>query len=471
MPSADETPFVRITSGQRLAVLAAFIAYLVLVAVARSQDPTPTPDWIPLLLLVYVGLMAAPFLVVRGALGWFHPLVLSSLLRFVDLLRRFSMYSWGLDWHRALPMSPTELSEVIELHLALHIVAVVAYYAGLFLGPRIRPWRLWVRPPDALVPKLLVIALLAVASFVVFVGMQGGLSAHIESWSFGRHDQLAGMFYVLTATSFGLPACWIWIAYRRNATRSPLFWATALSSLALTFAATGSRSSAVYAALIGLLIWMLRERRVAFFRLIAIGVVALYVIAALGNFRRSGWYGESAWDAASETSLVDSVVSGAGGELSARATTGDGTLAILARVPDDVPLLYGRSYLAIVTLPVPRSLWPEKPKLIDGQVGQIFFGLNAGVPAGGIGEAFWNFHVVGVIVVFFLFGLLHRWLVAVFVRNRDQPAMIVLYATTMLMLRDPSSLGITIWLISIAQVVIVLAFVGALGRSGAPQAA
>ncbi len=464
---ANATPFLALSHRQRLVLLSTFAAYLVMILIARSQDPTPTEDWIPATLALYLGLVTAPLLFLRSSVGWFHPLVFSSIMRMVDLLRRFAMYSWGLDWHRALPASADELSELIEFQLLLHSLAVASYYVGYIFGPRLPVPRIWFGSPRSLVPKLLVVSLISLVAFGAYIAGQGGLNAHIMSWAGGRHEQIAGQHYWFAIVQLGIPVCWIWIALRRDAVRSPLFWIVVLLTLALSFLLTGSRSTGVYAVIVGLMIWMMWEQRVPYLRIVALAVVALYAITVLGSFRRSGWYGEADWDAATETPIVESVIGGQG-ELAERATNSDGALPIFARVPDEVPLLYGSSYLAIVTLPIPRGLFPEKPTLIDGQVGRVFFGLDAGVPAGGVGEAYWNFHIPGVIAVFVAFGIFHNWLARAYMRHPRQPAMIALFASALLLFRDPSGLSFVQWLLVQVPMLVILVGVGALGFGSGP---
>jgi hypothetical protein len=200
--------------------------------------------------------------------------------------------------------------------------------------------------------------------------------------------------------------------------------------------------------------------------LLIAAVLAVYLVTILGAYRRSGWTGESDWRAATDSPFVDTVVSGASGELVSRASTADGSLAILSRVPDEVPLLYGESYLAVVTLPVPHVLWPEKPGLIDGRVGSTFFRLSAGVPAGAVGEAYWNFHIAGVIGVFFLFGLFHAWLARTFVRYGDKPAAIALYASCLLFFREPGGPAFVVWMLVTVPLLAILVYSGALGIGG-----
>lgn len=463
-------PFVAMTRRQRVAVVLVYSSYLILVAVVRRYDPTPTDDWTFPLLALYVAALAAPFIVFRSSLGWFHPVTFVSLMSFVALMQRFTLYAWGLDWHKALPAGPDELSELIEFQLLLYSLAIVAFYAGFFMAPRLPTPRFrFLEKPNGLVRKLLWVNVIATLAFVFFIAMRGGLGAHIDSWARGRHAEFAGKHYQVALMGLGTIACWLWLAYRRNALRSGVFWACVVVASMISFLVMGSRSGAIYPVFIGLMIWMLRERRVVYLPVVAGVIAAIYVIGALGTFRRSSWGDASSTDAAAEKGFVDTIRSSAEGEITHRATSGDTSLAIYSRVPDDVPLLYGSSYLAIVTLPVPRALWSGKPRQIGGVAGTTFFGQQAaGAPPGAIGEAYWNFHIPGVGIVFFLFGVFHNWVARTFRRHGGQPAAAVLYSFTLFSFSVPSTAAFTLWIISLASLFIVLVGSGAM-RIGRPR--
>lgn len=459
-------PFVPMSPGARAVILGAFALYFVVAAIMRRYDPTPTEDWILACLALYLALLVAPLFLLRSSLGWFHPLVFTSVFALIGLLRRVGLYTWGLDWHVAVPASPDELSELIELQLLLFSLALFAYYSGFFVGPRLPVPGLRFGPPRALVPRLLVVWVIGLVAFLAFIGAQGGLDAHIEGWGTGRAEGLAGKHYFIAVANVGIPACLVWLAYRPDATRSPWFVAAAAVALTLAFLASGSRSSLFYPVAVGFIVWMLRHRRIPYLRVLAGAVVVIYGITVLGDFRRSTWQGPADWGAATEGPFVETVVEGASGELVRRGTTDDGGLAILARVPDDVPLLYGESYLAVFTLPVPKALWPNKPRMIDGRVGLTFFGMPAGVPPGAVGEAFWNFHLAGVVVVFFLYGVFHQWLARAFRRNAAAPGAAMIYASCLFLFRDPTGPQFVIWTISLVPTIAILVWIGALRLGG-----
>jgi hypothetical protein len=83
------------------------------------------------------------------------------------------------------------------------------------------------------------------------------------------------------------------------------------------------------------------------------------------------------------------------------------TAHIMEAVPNDIPRMYGKTYLTFIYAPIPRSLWPGKPSIGMGPLigDRVYNRRRTGVPPGFAAEAFINFSVLGIWIGFFLFGL------------------------------------------------------------------
>ena len=92
------------------------------------------------------------------------------------------------------------------------------------------------------------------------------------------------------------------------------------------------------------------------------------------------------------------------------------------------PFLWGQSYLEMFYQPIPRALWPAKPWPFDVHIGELITGTRTGIPPGIVGELYLNFHIVGIILGMFLFGVLCRvGYQRALARPRD-PGKVLLYA-------------------------------------------
>lgn len=101
--------------------------------------------------------------------------------------------------------------------------------------------------------------------------------------------------------------------------------------------------------------------------------------------------------------------------LSNRTGTGLDFFALLiARTPEVWDFQYGKTILSILITPIPRALWLDKPEVsMAGKFYEEYYGYSrpAGKGAAGystVGDFYLNFHVAGIILGMFVFGLFCR---------------------------------------------------------------
>jgi hypothetical protein len=193
--------------------------------------------------------------------------------------------------------------------------------------------------------------------------------------------------------------------------------------------------------------------RIRFRLLVPAGVVAIFFLGLAGALRRSTWTGTQGLASFDATDLT--VVQDAIREIVRRSAEEGAVPAIIERVPIDVEPLWGESYLAAAGIAVPRALWPGKPRSIDGRVGSTFFGVDYGIPPGGLGEAYWNFGVAGVVAVFLLIGLLFRWGADATLQRSGSPFVVVAYVTALWLLRGPGTSAFINWGLGLVQIAAV----------------
>jgi oligosaccharide repeat unit polymerase len=406
-----------------------------------------------------------PIIFYKPSFGWFHPLVFYTSQYLLFQFRSYATYLQGISRHRALPdYSVEEIILLVAYALTLHALGTLAYYFGFWFGPNFKVPRIKFRNPKQLAVKALAIVCFSMLIFWFYIERQGGLNAHLLSWQEGRHEALAGDYYWILLIKFSALATLLWFSLSRRAIYQPLLWVCAFLSILMNFLATGSRGTVVFFFIIAILVWMLREKKFAPTRVILIGIMGVILISFLGEFRARIWRGQiSFMSDGDETSLTEYFEQGAV-ESAERAWTSSGLLPILARVPNDVDLLYGSSYMAFVTLPIPRSFWPNKPGQVGGLVGETFFNSPSGTPPGPIGEAYWNFHIPGILIIFFIFGIFQKWLARCFIKYQRYPAAILIYLTILFTL-DPSTPATVVCLMLLIPLLVLLRVTGAISFS------
>lgn len=439
--SRGDNPFIGITPRERSIALGVMVFFVLLVGALNLRQGRMDVAAMLLASVVQIGLLATPLVLYRGQWGWFHPIIFFPLWAFATgVVPSAGALVGGLEGHSALPgMGSRDLNYLVVQGILLQALGWGMFYVGATTGPAHgwgRTVRIKIREPRGTRAKILLVAGASVAGLVILIQAAGGLDALLLQRGL-RADQrigaeLGGQWAFLVRS--GLPtACLVWLGLRPDAVRTPLFWLLFCGGLAMAFAATGSRGGIILPIVIAVGIWILRKRRIPYVWVALLAVVGLIGIGLGGEFRTQTFEADTLEEVSVGVSVLPSFMAGAE-EFIARGGEQSALTAILGKVPGDTGLLYGRSYLSVPAAPIPSRVWPEKPEAGGRLTGEIIFGRpegGGGVPPGTVGEAFWNFHVPGVIVVFFLWGRLAKRLGAFYREHAGQGGIAALYAITL----------------------------------------
>lgn len=412
--------------------------------------------------LCYLLVLALPFHLQKSSWGWFHPLILTVL--WFELVRgvlpRLIIYATGLDFHRvALGATAGDLSWLVIESLFLTSLGLLALYAGFLGSGRLSVPRFAFRAPRLLFVKVLAIAAVSTVAFAILIAEAGGLGRLMLQRGMASdlriQAELGGHWYFMVELL--KTACLLWLALQPKMWKSPAFLSLFSLALFMGFAATGSRSGVVMPVVLATVIWSLHHRRIPYGRALVIGVLGIAAIGLLGEFRVASRGAVTLADARIESGLAGGIEQGLD-TITSYAGETDGLYGILAKVPEDVDLLYGWSYLSIPAAPIPRALWPGKPDAGGRLNATYIFGnpLTA-IPPENVGEAYWNFHIPGVIVVMFLFGAVLKWFARFYVVNGGAGWVVAIYVFTMFNLQ-PSSPAFYDWFQTMVPVIFFLWF-------------
>ena len=260
------SPFVPMKPAHRRLVVGFFLLYLFGIILLALVNQTIGAELVVPALFLAIVVQLVPLIAYKPDYGWFHPLVFGAVYSVYTFLRMFPIYAFGLESNIGLVgYDRSQLAWLVAASLLLSVIAQLAYYAGFFLGPRLRVPRLNFRNFPHVGVKILIVVIISVGLFAVYLLRQGGLVAHLLFLAQGRSylinsGQLSGEWTILAR--FSVLACLIWLAVDRRAVRKPLFWVSFVLALITQYLAIGSRSSVVYNIVVGLIVVMLRERRV-----------------------------------------------------------------------------------------------------------------------------------------------------------------------------------------------------------------
>lgn len=411
------------------------------------------------------GLLALlPLLMPRFAgipAGWLHPLILPALVSDamnavkspVDLIAPLLIWLQPLSTFSANEMlvgwGRDAVYGVMLKAESLTLLSQLALLCG-FLLIKWSPMHLRLRPPARPTGRMVVIFLLMFVAFAAFLQSRGGVSAHIASFGLGRHKELGELGYILGVFRAAPVLLTIWYALDRKAIRSPIFIAMIGMTCAMQFIASGSRSGVIFPLIAIALVHVYHTRRLPLAAIIAVGLLTPLAVGVLGQIRFSTWQGSAtgAVDYSAITAFdLEQTLEVAANNVEYRNFTNP-SLPTFAKVPDETGLLWGTSYVGGLLFFVPRAIWPEKPRGIGAyavsevmQAGRGVAGpyQGAGASPGAVAEAYWNFHLFGIVGVYFLFGAFLSWAARSMMMNAGNAAAVPLYTTTLLNFSEPGT--------------------------------
>jgi hypothetical protein len=388
-----------VLSGGLLLVLA---AYLALPREIRSDPLNPALIMIATVCTLTVGRTA--YVLDHGAF-------------FLIFETQFSLVSHARDF--ALGVF-AQLSGV-----ALFVLAIAA------VARRLGPARQGSQPtaPRQLDPCVLRIglfsgALVTTGALIALIGQAGGLHGYIDALRnrqfFFQHE--GPLFVALSA----FPAAALaWFAVDASPGRSRRWWVRAgglLGAAALTAIAGGARSPLIFLFLIPVLIVIhMRVRRLSWRTIAVLALVTFLAVSAFRTLARDS----------GATASRDLYAPGVAGFFTNAFASPDSRLpdSIAVLRANSVPAQNGRTIVGALTAPVPRSVWPGKPRSGNEKLAAALY-PGAFKPALGLtlaAEAVWNFGWIGLL----LFGAIGAVVGAAYCRAQrrpGEPLRLVLYA-------------------------------------------
>jgi len=317
-------------------------------------------------------------------------------------------------------------------------LALACYYAAFFLfKPKRLPSLRIGRPKNLAFFALTAVTVIFVISSAFVIIKGGGLGSYIVAMRGGRVQLFEGLGPFLVLGQFAPIPVLVWFAYAKRPFSSPLFLAALGMSLTNALLIAGSRSDVLLPLTILVMLWWMRKGKVLVAPALAVAMTMMAVFGLFGMIRQD--YGSTQVDTKILSfEAIDEWYKHALQDVSERGNE-ESALAAFAGA-NKYGLLWGKTYIGGAAFWIPRALWSGKPRSADAYNMWInFAGLSKdtplhettikfwGIPVSAAAEAYWNFHIPGVIVFFSLFGMLHRWLAELIIEYRWVPALWVGY--------------------------------------------
>jgi oligosaccharide repeat unit polymerase len=322
----------------------------------------------------------------------------------------------------------------MEQALVMALLAAVAFALGWYshgrravsVGYRIR-WR-----PSTLALFGVVYTAVGLGLFAVGVALVGGPSAVLG----GLGDRIRltqGLNYLFQATNLLIVVSLVWFTWlltTGRSIRSTAFWCYTLVAFGVS-ALQGSKSILfIFLLALAVLYHRMRSRIPGALAMLG-GAVTFIALTAYALFTREYLaVGQlvtlRAWDASSLFNVLRVEFVGNFIQLQTM-------IVLVGRVPHELQYQLGRTYLATLTMPVPRGLWPSKPLPSTGVFTLAFWPdswLNSGttLPPGLFGEFYLNYGWIGVAIGAFVFARIGRTLLVRHSAAPLDPYRVLLYA-------------------------------------------
>jgi oligosaccharide repeat unit polymerase len=449
--STDQKHTATRTKLRSLAFTASFCFVLALLPIVVFLS---TPKKWTMLTLALVGLMLLLYPIYRGvrsgSLDIFEPPVMTALLSFEQLLR--PIYWMTLD-EVSIPRYTASAERVFRscataslwlcIGMALYFTIyyrlppVTQFVAAFPTFPRTYSKRRY---------RFVVVLCVAVGvgSYAILMKTVGGLTyflAHI----YVRSEVTEGLGPIAVFVQL-VSVGWI-VSFCNALDRKKSLWPmVGLGVVVAIFNATlGGRGFILYPILVCLIVRHYVKSRMQISRLLLVGAAFLTFAFMFKNIRDATANPDGpTLDTFNDSGLsAADVISGFFKEQNA--------LDMFAVMVDDMPhhvqFQFGRTWLNLLTLPVPSKLWVSKPLVLEGRyVAETYFGDHAGMPPGYAGVLFLNFSYAGVLIGFVILGIFHKALYRYLLQNQSRAMCVCMYATTVTSLYDLSNVAIMRWL-------------------------
>lgn len=310
----------------------------------------------------------------------------------------------------------------VAYYTALQILAQLCLYFGLFSASRQtpRPLRLSPEVDTVRLRSILVgVVIFNVLAVTAFIQSRGGLIEHIMELAYGRFRALEGLGPLIAFFDIGFLAMLLWICTRPQDARSPLFIIMLLLVAAQQFLVAGSRSAALVVLVLVGLGWAMAARRVPWRLGLVVLPLAFMSLGLLNIIRTAGVTNTTAIDAARGVDM-QGILTRSQDEFEVRQSL-NGAVPVISDAVRTTGLMLGYTYTGAVFAMVPRAVWQDKPRGPGSLYAQYFLGEmveGTAVPIGPVAEAYWNFHIPGVIIIFCLYGVILRWACSLYERGR-----------------------------------------------------
>jgi oligosaccharide repeat unit polymerase len=276
--------------------------------------------------------------------------------------------------------------------------------------------------PVRTVLVIVFLSLLAMVGIYLFVRALGLAGISLDNISAKRLVRIEGsrefaalgyLRLLMRLATLAYLFAFTWFAFSKQRWRSPYGLAIVILAAFAMFPPffNSARTELLFVPILSLAIWNYARARVTARQFGSFLAAGLLVVGFMGALRADR---EDDFATAAGRAVSIDVLSSLVSNLNFMSLP---TVAhMIEGMPEKLPFAYGQTLVSWVVAPIPRSVWPDKPDITGGTtISQRILGIQTEggggqAPPSVVGDLYWNFGVVGVVLGMFVFGNLLRFL-------------------------------------------------------------
>ncbi|MDZ7399923.1 MAG: oligosaccharide repeat unit polymerase [candidate division KSB1 bacterium] len=273
-------------------------------------------------------------------------------------------------------------------------------------------------------------SIISIISFLVIIKLSGGFSFYFQNIHAAMVKITSGSALFFMAVLLIEVPLLLWFSYVLELKKNAFAFSLFLALVLFLFFSLGERGHLISLVISLLAIYHYEKKNLTLKSLVLFAVAFILFLSIYGQYRefskhnisikRLGFNAKIGLEAVYHTAMAD---------FDQLIRVKD----ILKHTPDGLDYQLGKTFLNLFFKPIPSRIWDEKPQgaglIVTKHLYPKHFQAHVTVAPSLIGELYLNFHIVGIILGFFVFGVMSRALYEKLQFCQGNKNFLIIYAT------------------------------------------
>lgn len=378
--------------------------------------------------------------------SWFHPLIFMAWLNlFFQIVKNPAVLFGPLIPSLQISYNHEVFEKFLESSLRISEFELLIYkliaMLCLYMGFSAKQYTCKIAQKNQISVKYLKYLFLIMISFLIYnIYVHGGIVSFLLRAALGRYTARIEVGYLSIIVQV-LPYLLFMILLHPKTRSNFVLIIYCFVGCCLTFIITGSRSETFVTFLVFIIGFAIKRGNFPFIKMLVLVLIVAPSSTILSDIRRGDI-----------SSLDDYKISYA--EIREKSLTENNSRkeirpneAVINHVPELLDFRYGATYVPVLAFFIPRSVWVDKPRSGGADAAAlIYYGKQTlkgysgeGYPISGVVEAYWNFHLIGIILLFFIYGYILKLAAIIALNNNTNLVIQACYLLILMNLIDFNS--------------------------------